>query len=155
MAGIADPADAIAQATYLANLKRSARRLAPHGIELMVEPINQRDMPGYFLRTQAQAVAVIDAVDEPNLRLQMDFYHCQISEGDLLRKLERDVSRLGHVQIAGVPERHEPDQGEVNYAEIFRALDALGYAGWVGCEYRPRAGTREGLVCLPALTRNE
>jgi len=150
MAGIADAADEFAQATYLANLKRAARRLAPHGIELMIEPINQRDMPGYFLRTQAQAVAVIETVAEPNLRLQMDFYHCQISEGDLLAKLAGNFDCLGHVQIAGVPLRHEPDQGEVNFAAIFPALDALGYAGWIGCEYRPKAGTREGLGWLRA-----
>lgn len=150
MAGLADPGDATAQATYLANLRRAARRLAPHGIELMIEPINQRDMPGYFLRTQAQAVAVIEAVAEPNLRLQMDCYHCQISEGDLLAKLAAHFDCLGHVQIAGVPLRHEPDEGEVNYGAIFKALDGLGYGGWIGCEYRPRASTREGLGWLSA-----
>lgn len=148
MAGIAPPgADRAAlTATYAANLAWAARVLAPHGIELLIEPINPHDMPGYFLNTQAQAVEVIESVGAPTLRLQMDLYHAQIVEGDLTTKLARNFAHIGHVQIASVPRRHEPDEGELNYPALFDQLDALGYAGWVGCEYRPRATTRAGLA---------
>lgn len=147
MAGlIAAGADAGAMhATYVRNLAWAARELAPYGIELLIEPINRRDMPGYFLNTQAQALAVIDEVAESHLRLQMDLYHCQIVEGDLMVKLERHLARIGHLQIASVPARHEPDEGELNYPALFERIDALGYCGYVGCEYRPRAGTSAGL----------
>lgn len=147
MAGlVAAGADVAAMhSTYVRNLAWAARQLAPHGIELLIEPINRRDIPGYFLNTQAQALAVIDEVGEANLRLQMDLYHCQIVEGDLMVKLERNLGRIGHIQIASVPARHEPDEGELNYPALFERIDALGYRGFVGCEYRPRAGTSAGL----------
>jgi len=132
-------------ATYLANLRFAAGEAAKAGRELLIEPINTRDMPGYFLSRQDQAVAVLEAVGADNLRLQCDLYHCQIMEGDLIRHLERLLPHIGHVQIAGVPERHEPDVGEVHYPALLARLAALGYPGWVGCEYRPAAGTREGL----------
>lgn len=147
MAGLA-PADvdaATRQRTYVANLKAAARVLAPHGITLLIEPINTRDMPGYHLNLQQQADDTLAAVGEPNVRVQMDFYHCQIMEGDLTRRLERHLTGVGHIQIASVPERHEPDEGEVAYAHLFARLDALGYRGFVGCEYRPRAATSAGL----------
>jgi hydroxypyruvate isomerase len=158
MAGIA-PADverARLEATYLANLRHAAGLAAPAGVELLIEPINTRDMPGYFLTHQAQAHAVREAVDSANLRVQMDLYHCQIMEGDLATKLRHylPTGGVGHIQIAGVPERHEPDVGELNYPYLFEVIDALGYPGWIGCEYRPRAGgrpgaTRAGLGWIP------
>ncbi|APE30782.1 hydroxypyruvate isomerase [Halomonas aestuarii] len=132
-------------ATYLANLRFAASEAASAGRELLIEPINTRDMPGYFLSRQDQAVAVLESVGADNLRLQFDLYHCQIMEGDLIRHLERLLPHIGHVQIAGVPERHEPDVGEVHYPAVLKRLETLGYRGWVGCEYRPAAGTRDGL----------
>jgi 2-dehydrotetronate isomerase len=136
------------RATYVANLKGAAARLAPHGITLVIEPINPRDMPNYFLSGQQQAHDVCADVGAANLQVQMDFYHCQIVEGDLSMRLKKHFHGVGHVQIAGVPDRHEPDEGEVHYPHLFDLLDALGYAGFVGCEYRPKAGTSEGLGWL-------
>ena len=106
---------------------------------------------GYLLQRQDDAHAVLDAVGSPHLKVQMDLYHCQIVEGDLATKLRRylPTGRVGHVQMAGVPERHEPDQGEVYYPYLFGLIDALGYGGWIGCEYRPRAGTSAGLGWRP------
>ncbi len=142
--------------TYLANLRWAAPRAAALEVELLIEPINTRDMPGYFLNHQAVAHQVVQVVGSPALKVQMDLYHCQIMEGDLSTRLRQYLpsGRVGHLQIAGVPERHEPDSGEVNYPYLFALIDALGYSGWVGCEYRPRAGTvpgatRQGLGWLP------
>ncbi|QHE74590.1 2-oxo-tetronate isomerase [Hydrogenophaga sp. PBL-H3] len=135
-------------ATYVANLRQAAARLAPLGVSLLIEPINSRDMPGYFLSLQQQAHDVLTAVGAPYLKVQMDFYHCQIMEGDLSRRLQKHFAGVGHIQIAGVPDRHEPDGGEVNFPHLFDLLDQLGYAGFVGCEYRPKAGTSEGLGWL-------
>ncbi|WP_108446348.1 2-oxo-tetronate isomerase [Halomonas denitrificans] len=132
-------------ATFLANLRFAAGEAAKAGRDLLIEPINTRDMPGYFLSRQDQALSVLEAVGSDNLRLQFDLYHCQIMEGDLIRHLEWLLPHIGHVQIAGVPERHEPDIGEVHYPAVLERLAALGYRGWVGCEYRPAAGTRDGL----------
>lgn len=131
--------------TYIDNLRFAAREATKAGREVLIEPINTRDMPGYFLSRQGQAEAVFEAVGADNLRLQFDLYHCQIMEGDLIRHLERQFARIGHVQVAGVPGRHEPDVGEVHYPAIFEHLAALGYDGWVGCEYRPAGATRAGL----------
>jgi 2-dehydrotetronate isomerase len=149
MAGLA-PAQAdhaALHATYVANLAWAAREAASAGIELLIEPINLRDMPGYFLHRQEQAHAVVAEVGAPNLKVQMDLYHCQIAEGDVAMKLRRYLpsGRVGHIQIAGIPERHEPDSGELRYAYIFDVLDELGWQGHLGCEYRPRAGTSAGL----------
>lgn len=145
MAGLVDEADrTAARRVYLDNLRYAADR-APPGLTLTIEPINQRDMPGYFLRNTTEAAAILDDVGAPNLKLQLDFYHAQISGGDLLRRLEALFPRVAHVQIAGVPHRHEPSDGEVHYPFLLQRLDALGYDGWVGCEYRPAAGTRAGL----------
>ncbi|MEO7191890.1 MAG: 2-oxo-tetronate isomerase [Vicinamibacterales bacterium] len=130
---------------YLENLQFAARALAEEGRLLLIEPINPRDMPGFFLNTQAEAHAIREQVGEPNLKVQMDFYHTQIVEGDIATKLRKYIAHIGHVQIAGVPERHEPDEGEVHYPYVLQLLDDLGYSGWVGCEYRPRGGTVEGL----------
>jgi hydroxypyruvate isomerase len=150
MAGLA-PADAdraAMRATYVANLRLAARRLAPHGITLLIEPINTRDIPGYFLNHQQVAHDIVAEVAAPNLKVQMDLYHAQIVEGDLVRRIERHLPGVAYFQIAGVPERHEPDTGEVNYAYVFERLEALGWDGFIGCEYRPRAGTSEGLGWL-------
>lgn len=144
MAGIADPADDGAKAAYIDNLGWAAAN-APEGLVLTIEPINQRDMPGYFLRSSDQALEVLDAVCADNLRLQYDLYHAQITEGDLTRRLDRLIPRIGHVQIAGVPDRQEPNQGETDHRWLLRRLDTLGYAGWVGCEYRPAGDTAAGL----------
>jgi 2-dehydrotetronate isomerase len=132
-------------AVYVANLRRAAERAAKAGVTLVIEPINTRDMPSYFLNTSGEAMAVIEAVGRDNLKLQLDFYHCQIMEGDLAMHVRRLAGSYAHVQIAGVPERHEPDRGEVNYGYLLELLDEVGYGGWVGCEYRPAAATRAGL----------
>jgi hydroxypyruvate isomerase len=138
--------------TFLRNLTRACELLRPHGIAVMIEPINTRDIPGYYLTHQQQAADVIAALKKDNLRLQMDLYHMQIVEGDLSRRLERYYPLVGHVQIAGVPDRHEPDVGEVHFPALFALLDRLQYAGWVGCEYRPArsgpGGTSAGLGWL-------
>ena len=156
MAGLA-PAGAeraALQATYIANLAWAAAQAAPHGIDVLIEPINTRDIPGFFLNRQDQAHAVLAEVGAPNLKVQMDLYHCQIVEGDLAKKLERylPTGAVGHLQIAGVPERHEPDAGEINHPYLFDLIDRLGYAGWIGAEYRPRlptaGGTTAGLSWL-------
>lgn len=153
MAGLV-PADADRRRyreVYVDNLRHAARSLARHGRKLVIEPLNPRDMPGYLLSTQADAHAVCAEVGEPNLMVQMDLYHAQIVEGDLSTMLRRYLPRIGHIQIAGVPDRHEPDEGEVNYPHLFRLIDALGYEGWVGCEYRPRGHTDAGLGWLRRL----
>lgn len=134
--------------TYVANLREAARRCADAGITLLIEPINTRDIPGYFLNTQAGAHAIVAEVGAVNLKVQMDLYHCQIVEGDLASRIRQYLPGVGHMQIAGVPHRHEPDLGEVNYPFLFSLLDELGYQGWVGCEYRPRGPTSAGLGWL-------
>jgi 2-dehydrotetronate isomerase len=138
--------------TYQRNLAYACDLLAPHGITVTIEPINQRDVPGYFLSWQRQAAEVIASVNKLNLGLQMDFYHLQIMEGDLGRHLHSHFSMVAHVQIAGVPGRNEPDTGEISYPALFAQLDGLHYAGWVGCEYRPArtgpGGTSAGLGWL-------
>lgn len=138
----------VQQATYVANLRYAAARLAPLRVSLLIEPINSRDMPTYFLSLQQQAHDVLAEVGAPNLKVQMDFYHCQIMEGDLSKRLQKHFAGVGHIQIAGVPDRHEPDGGEVNFSHLFDLLDSLGFDGFVGCEYRPKAGTSEGLGWL-------
>ncbi|HEY6101404.1 MAG TPA: 2-oxo-tetronate isomerase [Anaeromyxobacter sp.] len=136
---------AACRATYVENLRFAARETAARGITLLVEPINARDIPGYFLNTQAEAHAIREEVGAANLKVQMDLYHAQIVEGDVTVKLRRWITHVGHVQIASVPDRSEPDVGELSYPHVFRVLDELGYAGWVGCEYRPARGTVAGL----------
>ncbi|HEX4885115.1 MAG TPA: 2-oxo-tetronate isomerase [Casimicrobiaceae bacterium] len=133
---------------YVRNLRFAAEEAATHGITVLIEPINPKDMPGYFLQTQAQAHAVREEVGARNLKVQMDFYHCQVVEGDLASKFRRWQPHIGHVQIAGNPGRNEPDVGEINYPYLFRMLDELRYDGWVGCEYKPLAGTHAGLGWL-------
>jgi hydroxypyruvate isomerase len=130
---------------YVQNLKYAAEQAAKVGITMLIEPINSRDVPGYYLVTSTQALAVIGAVGISNLRLQYDIYHAQIMEGDIAHTLERNLGVIGHIQIADTPGRHEPGTGEINYGFLLGFMDKVGYAGWVGCEYRPLAGTLEGL----------
>lgn len=139
------------RAVFIDNLRYAADALARSGRTLLIEPINGRDMPGYFLSTQADAHAIRAEVGASNLKVQMDFYHAQIVEGDLATKFRRFHDDVGHIQIASVPERHEPDDGEVDYRYLFRLFDELGYAGWVGCEYRPRGRTEDGLGWMKTL----
>ena len=134
-----------AEHTYVANLRYAAERAAAAGVTVIIEPINTRDIPGYFLNTTTQAMAIIEKVGHPNLQLQLDLYHVQIMEGDLAHKIRALSGRYPHIQIAGNPGRHEPDIGEINYPFLFDVLDEIGYAGWIGCEYRPKSGTRAGL----------
>lgn len=134
--------------TYVRNLRYAAEEAAAHGVTVLIEPINPKDMPGYFLTAQADAHAIREEVGAPNLKVQMDFYHCQVVEGDLGSKFKRWHPHIGHVQVAGNPGRHEPDVGEIHYPYLFALLDELRYDGWVGCEYRPRAGTQAGLGWL-------
>ena len=147
MAGIPrESADRLAcRDAYVTNLRAAAAFFAPHGISVLLEPINARDIPGYFLNHQGQAVALLETVAAANSGLQMDFYHCQIVDGDLAKHLRANFAHIRHIQIAGVPERHEPDSGEVNYPYLFDLLDELGDDGWVGCEYRPAGDTLAGL----------
>ena len=147
MAGLIAPGDDRARHrdVYLRNLAHAAREAASLGVTIVIEPINTRDIPGFFLNRQDEAHAVCAEVGAANGKVQMALYHCQVVEGDLAKKMERYIAGVGHVQVAGVPERHEPDVGELNYDYLLEKLDALGYEGWVGCEYRPRAGTSAGL----------
>jgi hydroxypyruvate isomerase len=135
---------------YVRNLRHAAEALASRGLTLLIEPINPRDFPGFFLNTQAEAHAIREEVGAPNVKVQMDLYHAQIVEGDLTTKIRRDAEHIGHVQAASVPDRREPDEGEVDYGHLFRLLDEVGYTGWVGCEYRPRGRTEDGLGWLRA-----
>jgi hydroxypyruvate isomerase len=147
MAGIA-PAGVDSQAcrtTLIANLKYAARKLAEHNIVLLLEAINTRDMPGFIVSSQKDSYAICEAAGETNLKMQMDLYHMQVMEGDLATSLKRYAPQCGHIQIAGCPERHEPDTGEIRYEYLFRLLDEIGYAGWLGCEYRPAGKTTDGL----------
>lgn len=141
------------RSTVLSNLRWAAQAAADVGVEILIEPINQRDMPGYYLNRQDLAHSLVQTVAAANLKVQMDLYHCQISEGDVASKLRQylPTGRVGHIQVAGVPERHEPNVGELNYPYLFQLIDVLGYDGWIGCEYRPRSGTREGLGWMSGL----
>lgn len=154
MAGVRPPGvpEEALRATYVANLRLAARALAAEGRTLLVEGINGRDMPGYYLQTSAQGFAVLDEVGAPNLLYQYDCYHMQIMEGRLRETLEARLPRIGHVQIADVPGRHEPGTGTIDWRALFRHLDRIGYRGLVGCEYRPLATTVEGLRWMEELT---
>jgi hydroxypyruvate isomerase len=133
-------------ATYISNLQWASTQAAQHGLEVLIEPINTRDIPRFYLNRQDHAHEVLAAVGAPNLKVQMDLYHCQIVEGDVAMKLRKylPTGHVGHLQIAGVPQRHEPDLGELNYPYLFSVIDELGFDGWVGCEYRPARGLTPG-----------
>ncbi|EPC00642.1 hydroxypyruvate isomerase [Litchfieldella anticariensis FP35 = DSM 16096] len=137
-----------ARETLIDNLRFAADKLSHENILLLAEPINIRDIPGFFLNRTEQALALFDAVGSDNLKLQYDVYHMQIMEGDLAPTIEKHLARIAHVQIADNPGRHEPGTGEINYPFLFAHLDRLGYDGWVGCEYKPKTTTREGLGWL-------
>lgn len=154
MAGIADADDPVHQATYRDSLAFAADAAGEKGILLLIEPLNGRDMPGYYLNSFDQAADLIADLGHPNLKLQFDIYHRQILHGDVLTGLETLLPLIGHVQIASVPRRTEPGTGELDDFRIFEALDRLGYDGFVGCEYRPEAATLDGLGWL-ALARND
>jgi hydroxypyruvate isomerase len=145
IAGLA-PVDREHFDVLVANVRHAARRLDEVGIELVIEPLNTRSVPGCFLTRSSQAIDVLNAAGEANAKLQYDLFHMQIMEGDLANTLERLLGRIGHVQIADVPDRHEPGTGELNFDFLLAHLDRLGYAGWVGCEYNPRGDTLEGLT---------
>lgn len=158
MAGVVPTADARSKtssgtdrddrmALYRNNLAWAAVQAAGRGVDVLIEPINQRDMPGYLLSLQDEAHQIVQEIGAPNLKVQLDLYHCQITEGDLTVRLRSDIptGRVAHLQIAGVPDRHEPDSGELAIDYLLAVIDETGFDGWVGCEYRPAAGTSEGL----------
>lgn len=131
--------------TFVDNLKFAASALKAEGIKLLIEPINTRDIPKFYLTNTAQAVALINAVGSDNLFVQYDIYHMQIMEGDLAPTIESNLRHIAHIQLADTPGRHEPGTGEINYPFLFRHLDEIGYGGWIGCEYKPEKTTPEGL----------
>jgi hydroxypyruvate isomerase len=155
MAGIA-PAGAqhgALRGTYLANLAWAAEQAASRNVDVLIEPINTRDLPGYFLNRQDEAHAIVAELGAPKLKVQMDLYHLQIVEGDVAMKLRQYLpgGKVGHLQIAGVPMRQEPDEGELHHAYLFKVIDELGYDGWIGCEYRPAGTTSAGLGWLRSM----
>jgi hydroxypyruvate isomerase len=150
MAGVVAPEQkSQARAVFVTNLALAARK-AP-GMTLLLEPINQRDKPGYFYSTIEEAASLINEIGAPNLTIMFDVYHVGVSQGDVFKRLDKYLPLIGHVQIAAVPSRAEPDEGEIAYAAVFAELDRLGYTGWVGCEYKPRASTDDGLCWLKTL----
>jgi hydroxypyruvate isomerase len=130
------------------NLREASDKAASQDLMLLLEALNPRDAPGYFYATQAEAARIREEVDRPNVKLMFDVYHVGVSEGDVLRKLAHYMPIIGHVQVAAVPSRAEPDEGEIDYRAVFAELDKLGYEGWVGAEYKPRADTDEGLTWM-------
>ena len=147
MAGIPDASlrPGVAQATYVANLAWAAEQAAARGVLVVIEPINHRDMPGFLLNTMGQGAAIVEALGRERVGLQFDVYHCQVTEGDVTRRMEALLPLIAHMQVADVPDRHEPGTGEIGWAYVFGTMDRLGYSGWVGCEYRPAGDTVAGL----------
>jgi hydroxypyruvate isomerase len=146
LAGMVDVHDRpAAERTFIGNITRAADLAAEKGITVLIEPINPRDRPNYFLNHVEHGADLIAKIGKNNVRLQFDFYHVQIVGGDLIRRFEKFFPLVGHVQIASVPDRHEPDEGEVNFREVYKTIDALGYDGFAACEYRPRGKTEDGL----------
>ncbi|MBB2834180.1 UNVERIFIED_ORG: hydroxypyruvate isomerase [Rhizobium esperanzae] len=154
MAGIADPDDQEAASSYRRAVAYTAGRLAEKGIDLLLEPINGRNMPGYFLNDFAIAERLIAECGLPNLKLQFDIYHRQILHGDVTKALRRLLEITGHIQIASVPSRNEPDGEELNYPYLFSEIDRLGYEGFIGCEYVPRSQTLDGLGWFKPFARS-
>jgi hydroxypyruvate isomerase len=132
-------------AVYGANLAYAAEECAKVGVKPIIEPINHRDIPGFFLNTTDQAAAIIAAIGPEKLGMQFDLYHCQITEGDVVKRVEKHLPLIAHMQVADTPGRHEPGTGEVNWPFVFKTIDALGFRGWIGCEYRPAGETLAGL----------
>ena len=135
------------------NLRFAARELQSAGIMLLIEPVNHFDIPGFFLTRTDQALSIIDEVGSPNLLLQYDIYHAQRMEGELAATMSKNMARIGHIQLADNPGRGEPGTGEINYPWLFKHIDAAGYTGWIGCEYKPRGTTADGLGWRSALTQ--
>jgi hydroxypyruvate isomerase len=148
MAGLvpAEISPITAGSVYAANLAWAVEQAHPAGVKPVIEPINHRDMPGYFLNTQAQGHAIVEAFGADRIGLQFDVYHCQTTEGDVTKRMEKHLPVIAHMQIADVPARNEPGTGEIGWDFVFRRMDELGYRGWVGCEYRPAADTVAGLA---------
>lgn len=148
MAGIQPPdaTDGAASATYAANIQWAAEAAEGSGVKLVLEAINQRDVPGFFLRTQEQGAAIIEAFGRDRIGLQFDIYHCQVAQGDVTRRMEKLMPLIAHMQLADAPGRNEPGTGEIGWEYVFRRVDELGYHGWIGCEYRPLAETVSGLA---------
>jgi hydroxypyruvate isomerase len=140
-----------AHKTVVENLRLAASELEAAGLRLLIEPINTFDIPGFFLTRTDQALALIDEVGCANLRVQYDIYHAQRMEGELGNTLSKNLARIGHIQLADNPGRGEPGTGEINYPWLFRHIDAIGYDGWIGCEYKPRSDTADGLGWRQAL----
>jgi hydroxypyruvate isomerase len=136
------------EATLVANLRHAAPLCADHGVKLLIEPINQRDMPGFFLSTTKHAERILERVGHDNLYIQYDIYHAQVMQGDLIPTYERLRERIAHIQVADNPGRHEPGTGEINWSYVLPEIERLGYDGYIGCEYRPLASTSEGLGWL-------
>lgn len=152
MAGVVPVEDHAAAAdVFVGNLRQAADKAAAHGLTLLLEPINQRDKPGYLYSSIARGAEIIARTGKNNIKLMFDVYHVGVSEGDVLTKLRQYLPVIGHVQIAAVPSRAEPDEGEIAYPAIFKALDDLGYDGWIGCEYKPRQATDAGLSWIQTL----
>jgi hydroxypyruvate isomerase len=147
MAGIAPAGEhpATLASLYAANLAWAAEQAHPAGVKIVIEPINHRDMPGYVLHTMAQGAAVVEAIGRDRLGLQFDVYHCQVTEGDITKRMEALMPVIAHMQIADVPARNEPGTGEIAWDYVFKRIDALGFGGWIGCEYRPAGDTAAGL----------
>ena len=131
--------------TLIENLRYAAGKLQAAGIGLLLEPVNTRDIPGFFVDRTRPALDIIAATGSSNIKLQYDIYHAQVMEGDLTRTIETEFDRIGHIQLADNPGRHEPGTGEINYPFLFRRIDELGYRGWIGCEYKPATTTTAGL----------
>ena len=152
MAGIAEPTDAATLSTYRANLAYAAEVAARDEVTVLIEPINRRDMPDYFYSTVEEGAAVVDAVGAPNVKLMFDAYHVGVAQGDVIMRLRKFYPKVGHVQIAAVPSRAEPDEGEIHFPAIFKVLEEeFGYAGWIGAEYKPRASTDAGMGWVQAI----
>ena len=147
LAGKAPPgvADEVLRATFVANLRHAANALEGAGLKLLIEPINTFDIPGFYLNRTAQAASILDEVGADNAFIQYDIYHAQRMEGELAATLQKYLPRIGHIQLADNPGRHEPGSGEINYPYLFAHLDRIGYAGWIGCEYKPATTTEAGL----------
>ncbi len=146
MPGVIEPGQrALATDTMVRNLRWAADQAGAHGFTLLLEALNPRDKPGYLYATQEGANAIREAADRPNVKLMFDVYHVGVAEGDILTKLKYFLPHIGHIQIAAVPSRAEPDEGEVRYEVVIQQIDELGYSGWIGCEYRPRATVEAGL----------
>lgn len=147
MAGIQESSDK-AKETYVQNIKYAAKKMAEHGIILLIEPINPQDMPGYFLSNLYETIELLQEIGLPNVKLQYDFYHMQKIHGNLISNLEKNISKIGHLQIADVPGRNEPGTGEINYDNVFKAIESTGYDGFVGLEYSPKGKSEDSFAWL-------